>query len=359
MLPKHGKNKRCGCAGLWKKKRSRKRPGHGNGRNGGMPFLEIGKKIKLFRRISVTKKRHSPVPSGAVKEPPDEACITDGSGVPDGSGITDGSGVPDGSGITDGSGVPDGSGITDGSGAMDRSDICRGSRRMLNLRRASLTVEAAIALPFFFMAVVMLITFMDAVGIQTSKNLELSNKARKIAMMSSAAGSAARGTAADGIYIDLAENYSFKYPFTVLPVPDLKIALRARVYPWVGYKTGSDDADDSNDSDEMVYITDNESVYHTHADCTHLDLTIIETTTDAVGSLRNKYGQKYKKCDYFPKDYTGTVYVTEKGDCYYPSLNYGGVTRHVHLAKKSEVSDLKKCDRCAARDGTDGEDDGT
>ena len=57
----------------------------------------------------------------------------------------------------------------------------------------------------------------------------------------------------------------------------------------------------TNDSDEMVYITDNESVYHTHADCTHLDLTIIETTTDAVGSLRNKYGQKYKKCDYFPK----------------------------------------------------------
>ena len=65
-----------------------------------------------------------------------------------------------------------------------------------------------------------------------------------------------------------------------------------------------------------------------HEDCTHLDLTIIATTTDEVGSLRNEYGARYRKCDYFPSGYTGPVYVTAKGDRYYPSLNYGGVTRH-------------------------------
>ena len=39
------------------------------------------------------------------------------------------------------------------------------------LFRASLTVECAIALPFFFLCIIMLISFMDAVGLYTEKSL--------------------------------------------------------------------------------------------------------------------------------------------------------------------------------------------
>ena len=166
---------------------------------------------------------------------------------------------------------------------------------------------------------------------QVRGNLELSNRARRLSMDAAAASGAAGQNGISGIWIDLTEIRTFTFPFSMIPVPGIALTERARVYPWIGYEQGSDDASDSDRDDEMVYVTDYGSVYHTHADCTHLDLTIIATTTDEVGSLRNDYGEKYRKCDYFPAGYTGTVYVTAKGDRYYPSLKYAGITRHADL----------------------------
>lgn len=101
----------------------------------------------------------------------------------------------------------------------------------------------------------------------------------------------------------------------------------------------------------MVYVTQNESVYHTHADCTHINLTIIKTDMAGIANLRNAYGRKYRKCSNFPYDYDGPVYVTATGDYYYPSLEYGSLTRHVCMKKRSECRGLRKCERCEARDG--------
>jgi hypothetical protein len=236
------------------------------------------------------------------------------------------------------------------------------SRNMIRkMKQASLTIEAAFVLPLFFLAMVTLIVFMDAVGMQVRGNLELSNRARRLAMDAAAASSAAGKNGISGVWIDLTETRTYTFPFSMIPVPGIALTERARVYPWIGYEQGSDDASDSDREDEMVYVTDYGSVYHTHADCTHLDLTIIATTTDEVGSLRNDYGEKYRKCDYFPDGYTGTVYVTAKGDRYYPSLKYAGITRHVRLIRKSEAGSVHECERCAARDaaGSAGAEGGT
>lgn len=225
---------------------------------------------------------------------------------------------------------------------------------MARIKKASLTIEAAFVLPLFFLAFVTLITFMNAIGTQVSGNLTLSNKARKLAMNAAYGNSVISGSVLDGAWVDLQETKTFSFPFSMVPVPSLRIWIRARVYPWIGYKEGDDDASDSEDKDEeMVYVTDYKSVYHTHADCSHLDLTVIASTTDAVGKLRNSYGKKYRKCDAFPAGYTGTVYVTAKGDRYYPSLEYAGVTRHVRMVKKSEIGDLEECERCKALDGAE------
>ncbi len=217
------------------------------------------------------------------------------------------------------------------------------------LRRASLTVECAAVLPLFFLICLALITFMDAVRLQTETNMELSNKARRLAVYTGLAGETA-----DGVWIDLGSTERFTCALGLLPVPAIKVAVRARVYPWVGGSLQEEyGSSGDGESSRMVYVTNNESVYHTHADCTHLDLTIRTSTTSAVGSLRNEYGEKYKPCDGFPKDYTGTVYISSKGNRYYPASDWGGITRHVKLVEEDSVSGLKECSRCSARSSSE------
>ena len=69
-----------------------------------------------------------------------------------------------------------------------------------------------------------------------------------------------------------------------------------------------------------------------------------------VKNLRNEYGSRYRPCDGFPKNYDGPVYVTVKGEYYYPSTDYNSLTRHVRMVSKTECPELHICERCAAMD---------
>ncbi|HAE44480.1 MAG TPA: hypothetical protein DCG37_02630 [Lachnospiraceae bacterium] len=211
---------------------------------------------------------------------------------------------------------------------------------------ASVAVELALVLPLWLFGVVTLITFMQAVKIQNVKNLELSNKARSVAMYSGVIE-----TEGEGHWIDFSQNYTFRYPGALGNVLPLRIALRARVYPWIGYG-GKEDAESagSTDGNEAVFLTDHESVYHTHVDCSHLDLTIFRTNMSEVGNLRNQYGERYRPCSSFPVNYDGPVYVTAKGTYYYPSTDHHSLTRHVRMVNKADYPSLHICERCAARD---------
>ncbi|MDO4477430.1 MAG: hypothetical protein Q4B73_00145 [Lachnospiraceae bacterium] len=240
------------------------------------------------------------------------------------------------------------------------------------LSKGSVTVECALALPLFFLALAMLIAFMNAIGLQVSASLELANRARRLSEAAyMVAGGAAeqsayatdelngesRQTAGnqahDNGWIDLTQTKTYRFPVSLIPNAGIAIAVRARVYPWIGAPEGGLGGDGfaAGDGTEMVYVTENQEVYHTHADCTHLDLSVKTATLAEVAHLRNAYGQKYKPCNGFPKDYTGPVYLTEKGDCYYPSPFDHALVRHVKLVKASAVEGLPLCSRCAGRGG--------
>ncbi len=211
------------------------------------------------------------------------------------------------------------------------------------LTQASLTIECAMTLPLFVMACTVLLLLVSLPGRCAEEMLDLSNKARQMAVYSSVLG----GTGTE--WIDLPSFVTERIPFFSQTV---RVPVRARCRVWAGADEGafSSASGSSAGSDPLVYVTDHESVYHTHADCTHLDLTILATDTEHVGSLRNIYGERYKKCEGFPKGYSGPVYVTSKGDRYYPSTDYGGLTRHVRMVSSSETGGLPLCERCAAKD---------
>lgn len=243
----------------------------------------------------------------------------------------------------------------------DRKGKNCGRTALCALKRASLTVEAAVVLPVFLLAMTMVISVIDICRIKTEGQAELTQQAKKLSMYA---------YATPGIYedeyVDLYKVENYELPVKLFPFKTIKIALRARVHTWTGRSENEENGSDSSDVEtgEMVYVTDRETVYHTHEDCSHLNLTIIQTSKNALSSLRNENGGKYYACEKCcgenggEKDShnsandgeniygSGTYYVSESGNAYHVSLNCSSLKRTTKLVKKIEVGHLDECERC-------------
>lgn len=209
---------------------------------------------------------------------------------------------------------------------------------------ASLTVECALILPFVFLMLITLITVMNAFSIQAETSLTLSGKIRKNA----AAAYIIQTDSFDQPLI-LTQTDTLDFPLSPLPLPSLKIRIYVRAYPWIGASKDFIDTWRSADSNDMVFISDNREVYHLYSNCSFINITVIETTSALVDTLRNNNGMRYKKAPGFPNDYAGPVYITPEGQYYYATPEAAPLIRHVHLVSSAQVSHLPLCTRCAAR----------
>ena len=117
------------------------------------------------------------------------------------------------------------------------------------------------------------------------------------------------------------------------------------VHAWTGYDSGDAGKTDGGAGDEMVYVSDYESVYHTSVHCTHLDLSIHQGTKEQVERQRNEYGKKYHACERCGGD-SHLVYYTEKGDRYHSEASCSGLKRTVRLVEKSQIQEHTQCERC-------------
>lgn len=206
------------------------------------------------------------------------------------------------------------------------------------LKKASLTAEASVAVPLFLMALVCLISIMNIYGLAVRKIVELRNVSEASAMLP---GSEGRIT------------LSVPVTFTPFYLPEgvfsRTILCTASVHSWNG-RSEEEDNEGAASSSEFVYVTDNESVYHTSAECTHLDLSIHAASGSAVQSMKNADGAHYHACDKCVSEGhpDALVYVTEHGDCYHNSAGCSGLKRSVRLVDASTLGDLHICQRCAA-----------
>ncbi|MCI1305972.1 MAG: hypothetical protein LKG40_07115 [Lachnospiraceae bacterium] len=216
------------------------------------------------------------------------------------------------------------------------------------IKKASMTVEAALVMPFFFLCMTALATMPDLYAKYAADAVSLQQKAEKAAKIMT--GIAAEDNGGAEPVIDLPKQVIYR-PFALpFPFRKFRFICRGRVRAWVGY-TEEDDGSDADD-DEMVYVTEHESVYHTSSACTHLDLSWEAVPGAGVSRLRNEYGSKYHACE---KCVSGgrpaaVVYLSREGDAFHNSPSCSGLTRHVRIVKKSEVENLPECSRCAERD---------
>ena len=239
-------------------------------------------------------------------------------------------------------------------------------------RKAVLTVEAAVAIPVFLLTAVSILGILDLYRVQSMIRTSIHESAMELGMYACAqeyeqdsplgavssvvcAGYAKSrlpdlgdhvkvsllGSSYRGDTINLKAQITYRVPVSLIPLPPLHLTNSSTVHSWTG--RGDQEQRILEDSaGKMVYITENESVYHTASSCTHLELAIHQTEADEISSLRNAYGQKYHACEKCGSFGAQTVvYYTEKGNRYHNSASCSGLKRSVKMRSEEHTSELQ------------------
>ncbi|MDR0220286.1 MAG: pilus assembly protein [Lachnospiraceae bacterium] len=210
--------------------------------------------------------------------------------------------------------------------------------------QASMTIEAALALPLFlFFMLTVLYTF-QIIYLQT-ESYQLLHQAGNRQAFSAYADREGYG---DGI-VEL----SVSYP--ILPYlwwqdygGFLQVNQRYYGYAWIGYEVGEGAGAGEKDV-EYVYIAETGTVYHVTMNCTHLALSITSVSRGEIPALRNKDGAKYYPCERCADDGSAVLFITETGNRYHGDINCSGLKRTVtKIAKEEAINQgYRGCSRCS------------
>lgn len=153
----------------------------------------------------------------------------------------------------------------------------------------------------------------------------------------------------DGEWFDLILNYEIRMPFPVLGLDAVSCTARCRRRAWIG-KEGKDD-DGENDTDtteEMVYIGKNPTRYHRKRSCHYLANDLTAVSFDEIEALRNQNGGKYHACAVCAGngDTGSTVYIMPSGSSYHSSKTCTAIIAYVKMVPLSEVAHLGACSYC-------------
>lgn len=255
--------------------------------------------------------------------------------------------------------------------------------------KASLTVESAFVLPFFFIAVVLIAGMLDLYRVFVLVQTSLCEGAKELGMYAYCSPGDIQspvGIVNDGICIAygsrkirerlegevlsgvkggidgiqllgsdyredivfLRASFFYQVPSGIFPIFPIAVKVEGQARAWKGFQGK---LYGNSEDKEMIYITDWESVYHTSESCTHLNLSVETVTSEHAQGARNHYGERYHPCESCIGQGTvhGMVYITQAGIAYHSNAQCGGIKRSVRMVKKSETEALHACERCGGR----------
>lgn len=131
--------------------------------------------------------------------------------------------------------------------------------------------------------------------------------------------------------IDLVAQYSLVPDFNAAGLPSLRLTSRFFGRAWTGYEV--DGRATESLQEENVYITPEGTVYHRNRYCTHLQLTI---STCSIAQAQ----EQYRPCAFCGAGAAeGKVYITPEGDCYHTSIKCSGLKRTIDVVPISQVGE--------------------
>ncbi len=213
----------------------------------------------------------------------------------------------------------------------------------ITMAKASLAVETALVLPLFFMGMVTLISFMDIYRLQTEHLTKLCERAKQAGMYAYVL----EGEGPEDI--TLPDMYSYKPIGGVIPLPTVRMHNTVKVHAWTGKEYGTESEElEQREPENMVYMTENGSVYHKKLGCSYLNLSVRQIPGNSVLGTKNMYGEKYTACEACSRNQKpgGSVYITKQGNRYHNLGTCSGLKRSVRMVKESEAGDVCACSRC-------------
>lgn len=213
---------------------------------------------------------------------------------------------------------------------VERTSLCA-------LRKGSLTVEAALVVPFFLTVLFAFYQFFLLYASAAELKIQAAADAKKLGI---AAGVLEKEDSGEIVIIKTKQiETPWELPFKLPKTVSQNAVCRA----WIGFT--------QLESQEMyVYMTREGNVYHLYDDCTHLKLSIQSVSYEQAKKRKNQYGSLYRQCQLCDKEYGLTVYITSEGDCYHSDRNCSGLKRTVKRIPISETKGAGCCLRCRSRE---------
>lgn len=244
-------------------------------------------------------------------------------------------------------------------------------------KRGSITVEAALTIPLFFLAVAALFYMIEVMAIRTSVQSGMQYAAKHAAeenslvrvvsisklesdiveaigserldrsiLVNGSSGISCEGSRMsmlNGI-LNIEVSYQVKLPIPVFAASPVQMKERMRVKAWTGYESSFT----GMEKEETVYITENGMVYHKDYHCNYLELSIRTVSNEIVDGLRNESQEKYYPCEKCVHGSAAAhVYLTEYGNRYHNSLNCSGLKRTIYAIPISEAVGKGACSKCS------------
>ena len=160
-------------------------------------------------------------------------------------------------------------------------------------------------------------------------------------------------------FVTIQMTYTVKPPVFSDILPGFPVVQCVRMHSFNGHEVAKKNSvPDEEQNEEVVFITESGSVYHTHSDCTYIKIVLDQVAYDTISSLKNESGSRYYPCEGCVKSKNGqmedlhsTVYITKHGTRYHISTSCSKIKRNIKQIKLSEVGSRKKCSKCSKRDG--------
>lgn len=148
-----------------------------------------------------------------------------------------------------------------------------------------------------------------------------------------------------GDCVDVIVTYRVE-PFAgIVGVRPFRMANRFYGHLWNGYEIPGTGAEQTED---LVYVTENGEVYHEDRNCSHLQLSIREVSYQEACGSRNASGARYIPCEVCGGDQMADrVYIAEDGTAIHNNRNCSGLKRTVSAIPREKAGKYRPCRDCA------------